>query len=1086
MFYPIPGGSKEIVGNQQDGEYICYLPKKPTNEEILFHDQPKHHQFWKRSELPEFWNERYEEERFIRKEEKQLFEDGKILKVKHVDPVLEKYRRREWGRRRIGIWFFNDGQPTFVTGDHYMYLQWCHYDHEENNGYPIFYDFSRKTFYFREFCAQDPLCAGYMIIGPRGTGKTNEELACIVNNVTSNHNQNATIQSKSEADVKDEIFEIKLVPLYNDLPPFFKPENDHGTNPKNGFSFRMKSRSGKGSQDIEFGEDKELRSSIALAKPGVKFLDGRTISDLFEDEIGKCKSPNTEVLTYSGELKKAKNISLSDQLMGDDSTPRNILEIKTGHGKMFKIIPNKWDTWECSDGHVLSMKWCYGSRTLEYREKKYHKEDTVNMPVIDYLKLNKTQQKHLMLYKVGVEYKEQQLFMDPYLMGLWLGDGDSCRLVITNEDKEIIDWLKGKFNVAEKRHIGRTTRYRLYGQHKFLRFYNLLKNKHIPRDFLINSRENRLKLLAGLIDSDGYRATGPYASRNYEITQKNKRLAEGIKRLATELGFGCSLNPKTASMRRIDGSYYYCEVYRLNIFGHNLNEIPVKVERKKFDPVENQHKNTRNPLRCGFTVEKVADGPWIGFVLDGNKLHLLGDCQVTHNTDPKKQADIEKRHEVNRKCVFRNHRKIGLLRKTSTVEEMNEGGDECHRVWMKSDPKVRDANGETRSKIYRYLISALETDTSLVSMGGLEAPCNIHGIVDADIANQKIENELASEADNSRAKASILRKNPRNSTEAFIKDASKSIFNVFILSNRLAELESMKRPPYLVGNFFWKGGKKDGEVEFREDTHAGRVYIHKILDVDQAQKYENQKKLANNISYYRTADGKKIWRPKNNRLFRIGTDPIKYSKTKDPRASKAAFHVKELYNAAIDHGKDMKDWTTHNWILEYIHRPQDPETYYEDLIMTIRYFGCSVLIEANIKELIKHLVDRGYEECIIFKHNYNPDEAFIQNTRTDDGGISSTKEVIDSYVRRLIAFVNKHGHRIMFPRTIESLLGFEPDNTTIYDAAVSAGYTEVAGEAIIDEETEVHDVDEWFDEFDQSGDRSQQIQKGGDTVLDAF
>ncbi len=1078
MFYPRKGGSHEIVGNTQDGEYKCYIPKKPSNSEILFHNLPKHHQFWKRSHLPDYWEERYEEEAHIRKEEKDLFEAGKILKVKHVDPVLEKSRRQFWEKRRKGLFFFNNGKPTYITGDHYFYLQWCHYDHKENDGYPLFYEFSRKVFYFRSYCAEDPLCAGYMVIGPRGTGKTNEELACIVNNVTSNHSQNATIQSKSEDDVKETIFEKKLVPLFNDLSPFFKPEYDHGTNPKNGFSFRMTSKRGESAKDVKFGPDKELRSSIALAKPGEKVLDGDTISDLFEDEIGKCFLPKTPVLTYSGHIKKAKDVSISDQLMGDDSTPRNILQIKTGHGKMYKIIPNKWNGWECSEGHVLSLKWCYKDRIFCYRAKIYHKEDTVNIPVCDYLKLGKTQRKHLMLYKVGVEYQETQLLFDPYLMGLWLGDGDARRFVITNEDQEIIDWLLREFNTIERNTPKRAKGILIQDHRKFLRFYMVLQNKHIPRDFLINSRENRLRLLAGLIDSDGHKSN---SSRNYEIIQKNKRLAEGIKRLATELGFSCSLKPKTASMKRKDGSYYYCEVYRVNIFGHDLHQIPVKIERKKFEQVENPHKNTRNPMRCGFTVEQIADGPWIGFVIDGNKLHLLGDCQVTHNTDPKKQADIEKRHEVNRKCVFRNHRKIGLLRKTSTVEEMNEGGSECHRLWKKSDPRQRDANGETTSKIYRYLIHALETDTSMVPMGGLPAPCDVHGFVDADIANQKIENELKAVANDWRAKSSILRKNPRNSTEAFIKDASRSIFNVFILTKRLAELETMNNLPYLIGNFSWKDGKVDTEVDFTEDPYAGRFYVNKLLDVE--QKFENQKKLANNMTFYREAGGRKIWQPKNNRILRIATDPIKYSKTKDPRASKAAIHGFEMYNPTIDHGKKEYDWLTNMWIFEYIHRPEDPSTYYEDIILAIRYYGCSILPEANIKELIKHLMDRGYGDCIIFKHNYDPDEAFIQNTRTDDGGVSSTSEVINAYVIRLISFINKHGHRIPFPRTIKSLLDFEPDNTTLYDATISAGYALIAAEATIEEEVEIHEVDEWFDEYNQSGTRGQHIE---DSITDVF
>ena len=156
---------------------------------------------------------------------------------------------------------------------------------------------------------------------------------------------------------------------------------------------------------------------------------------------------------------------------------------------------------------------------------------------------------------------------------------------------------------------------------KLLRELGVLNHKHIPQAFLINSRANRLKLLAGLIDSDGH-----YASQYkvYEITQKNAELARQIKFLCDSLGFRTSLIAKQASIKSIG---YQSTVYRVRFSG-NINDIPVKVGRKKAavwtSPRTWQHTGIQ------LEYDKVDD--YYGFVCDGNRLFLLPDMTVVHNT----------------------------------------------------------------------------------------------------------------------------------------------------------------------------------------------------------------------------------------------------------------------------------------------------------------------------------------------------------------------------------------------------------------------------------------------------------------------
>jgi replicative DNA helicase len=149
----------------------------------------------------------------------------------------------------------------------------------------------------------------------------------------------------------------------------------------------------------------------------------------------------------------------------------------------------------------------------------------------------------------------------------------------------------------------------------------VLQNKHIPNQYLINSTENRLQLLAGIIDSDGY-----YTSEFncFEIVQRNEDLLNQIKFLCDSLGFRTSVRKKRTSIK---SSGFQGEAFRLRIFG-NLNDIPTKVERKK----AREWKSKVDWKVTGIKVEYDRIDDYYGFEIDGNRLFLLEDCTVTHNT----------------------------------------------------------------------------------------------------------------------------------------------------------------------------------------------------------------------------------------------------------------------------------------------------------------------------------------------------------------------------------------------------------------------------------------------------------------------
>ena len=297
---------------------------------------------------------------------------------------------------------------------------------------------------------------------------------------------------------------------------------------------------------------------------------------------------------------------------------------------MYWVHQNKAMSYRVNESHILALK-------RSRNEGKYKTGDVLNIPLTDYLAASKRFQSNYKGYKVAVEFPEQTLPVCPYFLGLWLGDGTSESVGISTTDIEVVDYLKTyaeqlglhlREQLAENKcpsyHISslmvgnHQNRYTLQGEFRKL---DLLKNKHIPQSFLTASRTQRLQLLAGLIDSDGHYAA---QYKVYEITQKNFILIKQIKFLCDSLGFRTSLVSKTASIKKTG---FQTTVYRVRFSG-NLDEVPVKIARKK----ASAWTSYRTWQQTGICVEYDNIDDYYGFEIDGNRLFLLEDMTVVHNT----------------------------------------------------------------------------------------------------------------------------------------------------------------------------------------------------------------------------------------------------------------------------------------------------------------------------------------------------------------------------------------------------------------------------------------------------------------------
>lgn len=404
----------------------------------------------------------------------------------------------------------------------------------------------------------------------------------------------------------------------------------------------------------------------------------------------KCLKFGTPILLYNGMIKNVEDVQVGEQLIGDDGYPRTVLSLVSGEDEMFEIIQNNGDNYTVNRNHILSLQiadhkriywdnkdsaWIIGwynrdtnryqcksftglkkgenySITTKTKDEAYedalkfletiNDDNILDISVVEYLKLPKNTQKKLYGFRCyGVNWDKKNVEIDPYILGLWLGDGDFHNPTIFTIDNEIIEYLEEYCveNGFELIHNDKYINYRICDKNNrpsrimsSLRKYNLFQNKHIPLDYKINDENTRLKVLAGIIDTCGIMSK---EGRLINITQclKHKQLVEDIVYLSRSLGF-CT------NVRKGKSTYTYKNekksgiCFNITISG-DLERIPILVPRNKCSINSIQGENGGSimvdKLRTSIKVKPVGKGEYYGFNLDGNQRYLLGDFTVTHN-----------------------------------------------------------------------------------------------------------------------------------------------------------------------------------------------------------------------------------------------------------------------------------------------------------------------------------------------------------------------------------------------------------------------------------------------------------------------
>ena len=353
-------------------------------------------------------------------------------------------------------------------------------------------------------------------------------------------------------------------------------------------------------------------------------------------KISGCFSENTPILMWDGTSKMSQDIKIGDILVGDDGEKRIVEDLVSGEDELYQINQNNADKFIVNSKHMLVLKftgeksiiwvesinswkiWWFDRNNKKMASKQFKVtdncdketaqqnaikffenlklEDNILIIVDDYLKLDKNTKKRLLGFKssCGINFESQTITLDPYLLGLWLGgDGTHADPVIASNDAE----------------------------------YNLLGNNHIPLEYFNNSREVRLKLLAGLIDRDG----GPKdQERAAVIIQSNEHLSKQIIKLARSLGF--VVNYTIRKNVKIEPTDYKPQ-YVINISGEKLSEIPTILPRKKCSDSKANKDCLRTSSSSSIEVIPIGKGNYYGWTVNHNNRFLLEDFTVVKNCD---------------------------------------------------------------------------------------------------------------------------------------------------------------------------------------------------------------------------------------------------------------------------------------------------------------------------------------------------------------------------------------------------------------------------------------------------------------------
>ena len=454
---------------------------------------------------------------------------------------------------------------------------------------------------------------------------------------------------------------------------------------------------------------------------------------------------------------------------------------------------------------------------------------------------------------------------------------------------------------------------------------------------------------------------------------------------------------------------------------------------------------------------------------DGAKLKFLLQDEYGKWVKPE---NILNNWKVTKTCLRLGKNIVGKCMMGSTSNALSKGGAEFKELFEKSNPRVRNNNGQTTSGLYALFIPMEWNFEGYIDKWGfpileVDKGKSVETSDGESVSIGVIEhwnNEVESLKNDSDALNEHYRQFPRTESHAFRDESISSLFNLTKIYQQIDYNEGMIEGRTLTrGYFSWYNGEKDTKVIWTPDN-KGRFLVSWIPPAH----LQNNVAVRNNLRY-----------PLNEHLGIFGCDSYDISGVVGGGGSNGALHGLTKFH--------MEQVPTNHFFLEYISRPQTAEIFYEDVIMAIHFYGMQILAENNKPRLLYHLKNRGYRP---FSMN-RPDKPMIKLSVTERelGGIPNTSEdvkqahadAIQTYIEKYVGYDSDGTYRdsedigdMFFNKTLQSWAKFDINNRTKFDASISSGLAIMAGQRhLYVPKTENKKISIKFAKYDNSGRTSQ-------------
>jgi len=426
---------------------------------------------------------------------------------------------------------------------------------------------------------------------------------------------------------------------------------------------------------------------------------------------------------------------------------------------------------------------------------------------------------------------------------------------------------------------------------------------------------------------------------------------------------------------------------------------------------------------------------------DGEKLRMLIEDEAAKLERPN---NILNGWRVRKTCLRLGSKVIGKCMMGSTCNALDKGGDNFKKLYEDSNPRERNANGQTKSGLYALFIPMEWNFEGYFDEYGwpiLEVEPGQHVVnsegnyMDISVI-QYWENEVKSLKSDSDALNEFYRQFPRTEAHAFRDESKNSLFNLTKIYQQIDYNDTLIKERVLTrGRFHWRDGKQDTEVIWTPDP-SGRFLVSWLP----AQHQRNRVTTRNGLKY-----------PGNEHMGSFGCDPYDISAVTFGRGSAGALHGMTKFH--------MDEGPSNTFFLEYVARPQTAEIFFEDIIMAIHFYGMPILAENNKARLLYYMKERGYRP---FSMN-RPDRKLnmLSKTEKELGGIPNSSEdvkqahatAIETYIEKHVGFDAEGSYRepdeignMYFSRTLQDWARFDINNRTKYDAAISSGLALMANQ----------------------------------------